>query len=149
MNSIQNNLKSKLKELHISAAELSRRSGVHHSSIKNIIYGKVEQPRKVILSRISNALGVPPEDLLFERTIHKVANDQSQDQTYPQAIDVMQRTLKQHHIELDTRSLKEHINQLYFYAKLRKMEDTSINHISTETAELVIQLFHEIQSNSQ
>jgi transcriptional regulator with XRE-family HTH domain len=57
-------LTSARENLHLSARQLSTRTGLHVTSILRIEHGEVDHPAVEVLRTLAGALGVPAADLL-------------------------------------------------------------------------------------
>ena len=72
IDTLQNNLQTKMTERKISAAELGRNAGLNESAVRNILNGKSNNPGIESLSAIANSLGCSIDELVGQDELDKL-----------------------------------------------------------------------------
>lgn len=122
---LQKNLKQKLEEQGLSAIELERRTGLKHSAIQNIIYGRSKRPGIDIVSAIAKELGCAIEDLLSENAKNPITTEQApqKDRNLPwnaalfiEATQAVHKLMDQNQTSHNTDEVLFCIKEIYNYA---------------------------------
>lgn len=128
-------------------ADLAKKAGVPASSIKNLVYGKVKQPREDLIRKITKVLNVNPEFLLYGVSENRsVFDDQDQfivwnAELYLDVVAVVDQVLQKSNItDLDAREIRNIIEQLYIFA-LKKEKESGSYKTDPDTAECMIKLY--------
>ena len=120
---LQRNLKSRLEAQGISATELERRTGLKHSAVQNILYGRSKRPGIDIVSAIAKELGCSMEALLSDEPLKDEPFKQAASDSdtpwnatlFVQATEEVNRCVSANSIELHTDEVLRCIKEVYNY----------------------------------
>lgn len=145
MSKIQDKLKERLAELNMRPADLARKAQIPQSTVKNIIYGKVQQPREGLMQKIANVLSVSPEYLLYG-----IASAEQHDsiyelpwysEIYKDAIDIIDRALHSNKIvTVTSKEMRNLVDQLYSYT-IKKYQKNGDKTIDQDMAECLVKIY--------
>lgn len=120
---LQRNLKSRLEAQGISATELERRTGLKHSAVQNILYGRSKHPGIDIVSAIAKELGCSMEALLSDEPLKDEPFKQAPSDSdtpwnatiFVQATEAVNGCVSKKALELQTDEILPCIKEVYNY----------------------------------
>jgi len=123
MSAIQHSLKKQLEVSGFSAGMLARKAGVPVSSIKNILQGKVENPRFDTINALAEALGVPAKSLMLsDHHIPETPRAPFNMDDFIEMLSMLTPLLKQTTVQLTKKDTYLLMDEIYEYMSFAKQQ---------------------------